>query len=79
MPSAAVFLFQPVCEIILCGQVLVYCICWNISKLGVPHFLYFLDHRDDFIEKIKNNQQKILKEYNYDTIKQQLKDLFLSL
>ena len=51
---------------------------WDVNDFA-NKIMYFLDHRDDFIEKIKNNQQKILKEYNYDTIKQQLKDLFLSL
>lgn len=51
---------------------------WNVQDFA-NKIMYFLDYRDEFIEKIKKNQQKILKEYNYNTIKHQLKELFLSL
>ena len=51
---------------------------WDIEDFA-NKIMYFLDHRGEFIPKIKINQQKVLKEYNYDIIRSQLKDLFLSL
>lgn len=48
---------------------------WNIQDFA-DKIMYYLNHRNDFFDKIRRIQQKILKEYNYDIIKSEIKFLF---
>lgn len=41
--------------------------------------IYFLEHKEEFIKKIKKTQKLILDEYNYNIIKLKLRKLFLSI
>ncbi len=41
--------------------------------------IYFINHRESFVQKIKKTQNLILKDYNYNSIKLKLQKLFLSI